>query len=134
MPSLPAVGSDRRTVSNDTPAPADLSLAETLRVLEVARGLQRERAVAEQALARNELRDMLRRRLLDAAAVTGDSVTAQDVETAIDQYFARQHVYTDPPLSFPVVLAHLYVLRFPLLIAAVVIVLCRFVIRQFLSG
>lgn len=103
-------------------------------MLEVARGLQRDRAVAEQALARQDLRKMLRRRLLDAAAVTGDSVTEQDVDTAIDQYFARQHVYADPPMSFPVVLAHLYVRRFLLLIAVTVILVTGFAIRWAMSS
>ena len=98
---------------------AELSLTETLRVLEVARSLQRERSVAEQALARNELRDTLRRRLLDAAVVTGDTVTEADIDTAIDQYFARQHDYVDPPMSFSVVLAHFWIRRIEILLTLV---------------
>jgi hypothetical protein len=89
----------------------DLSLAETLRVLEVARGIRSDRRQAELALSRNELRESLRKRLLDAAVITGDSVTEAEVDAAITQYFQTQHVYTDPEFSFSVFLAHLYVRR-----------------------
>lgn len=106
-----------RFATHLTPAAAaDLTLTETLRVLEVARSLQKERSVAEQALARHELRDALRRRLLDAAVVTGDTVTEADIDTAIDQYFARLHDYVDPPMSFSILLAHVYVRRFAIAI------------------
>jgi hypothetical protein len=103
----------------------ELTLTETLRVLEVARGMRRERAAAEVALARGEIREIMRKRLIDAAAITGDRITEADVDAAIDQYFSTQHAYHDPPLSFTVFLAHLYVRR--TLIAMIVVaiaVLC----------
>ena len=96
----------------------EMTLIETLRVLEVARGMQRDRSVAEQALARNELREGLKKRLLDAAAVTGDRVTEADIEAAIEQYFAQLYVYHDPPLSFRVLLAHAWVRRFRITLIA----------------
>lgn len=92
----------------------DLTLVETLRVLEVARGLRQEREVAEVALVRDEVRTLMRKRLMDAAVITGDKVTESDVDAAIEQYFATQHTYQDPPMSFSVVLAHLWIRRFPL--------------------
>ena len=88
---------------------------ETLRVLEVARGLRQEREVAEVALARDEIRSLMRKRLMDAAVITGDKITESDVDAAIEQYFATQHTYQDPPMSFSVLLAHLWVRRFSLL-------------------
>lgn len=94
----------------------DLSLVETLRVLEVARGLRQEREVAEVALARDEIRTLMRKRLMDAAIITGDKITEADVDAAIEQYFATQHTYQDPPLSFSVLMAHLWVRRFSVLI------------------
>jgi hypothetical protein len=94
----------------------DLSLAETLRVLEVARGIRADRRQAELALSRNELRESLRKRLLDAAAITGDSVSEAEVDAAITQYFQTQHVYADPEFSLSVLLAHLYVRRYGILI------------------
>ncbi|MFO1003698.1 MAG: DUF6384 family protein [Planctomycetaceae bacterium] len=94
----------------------DLTLVETLRVLEVARGLRQEREVAEVALARDEIRSLMRKRLLDAAVITGDKISESDVDAAIEQYFATQHTYQDPPMSFSVLLAHLWVRRSSLLL------------------
>lgn len=100
-----------RTVTGYGSVAPELTLSETLRVLEVARGMRQERAVAEVALARNEIRDIIRKRLMEAAAITGDSLTEADVDAAIDQYFSTQHAYSDPPLSVPVFFANLYVRR-----------------------
>lgn len=94
----------------------DLTLVETLRVLEVARGLRQEREVAEVALARDEIRSLMRKRLMDAAAITGDRITEADVDAAIEQYFATQHTYQDPPMSVSVLLAHLWVRRLSLVL------------------
>lgn len=108
---------------SDVPV-TELTLVETLRVLEVAREMQKERSVAEQALASNDLRAALKMRLLEAAVVTGDKVTEPDVDAAIDQYFARLHTYEDPPMSFAVFLAHLYVRRFQILVIAGIVAGC----------
>lgn len=122
MSQLPALEPTalRRSVS-ELVAP-ELTLSETLRVLEVARGMRQERDVAEVALARSETREVMRKRLLDAAAITGDRITEADVDAAIDQYFSTQHVYTDPPFSFTVFLAHVYIRRRPLTIIAGLII------------
>ena len=100
----------------------DLTLVETLRVLEVARGLRQEREVAEVALARAEIRTLMRKRLMDAALITGDKITEADVDAAIEQYFATQHTYNDPPFSFRVALAHLWIRRFSILVITGLIV------------
>ena len=89
----------------------DLSLSETLRVLEVAREFRQKRSEAEVAIARSEIRELMRRRLIEAAKVTGDQVSEADIDVAIEQYFHRMYAYQDPPMSFSVVLAHLYVQR-----------------------
>ena len=107
----------------------DLTLVETLRVLEVARGLRQEREVAEVALARDEIRSLLRKRLMDAAVITGDKITEADVDAAIEQYFATQHTYQDPPMSFSVLLAHLWVRRISLLLIVGLILLAWTVFR-----
>lgn len=96
----------------------DLTLVETLRVLEVARGLRQEREVAEVALARDEIRTLMRKRLMEAAVITGDKITESDIDVAIEQYFATLHTYQDPPMSFSVLLAHLWVRRFSLVLIA----------------
>ena len=110
----------------------DLTLVETLRVLEVARGLRQEREVAEVALARDEIRSLMRKRLMDAAIITGDKITESDVDAAIEQYFATQHTYQDPPMSFSVLLAHLWVRRFSLLFM-VGLILLAWTVFQWLS-
>lgn len=101
-----------------SPFAKNLTLVETLRVLEVARGLRREREVAEVALARDEIRTLMRTRLMEAAVVTGDKITEADVDAAIEQYFATQHTYNDPPFSFRVLMAHLWVSRFSIVVVA----------------
>jgi|GEM_PF-6803044 len=113
---------NRATIAGESMA-RDLSLAETLRVLEVARGIRTDRLQAELALSRNELRESLRKRLLDAAAITGDSVTEAEVDAAITQYFQTQHVYADPEFSFSILLAHLYVRRNAVMVLLVGLVL-----------
>lgn len=101
----------------------DLTLVETLRVLEVARGLRQEREVAEVALARDEIRSLMRKRLMDAAVITGDKINESDVDAAIEQYFATQHTYQDPPMSFSILLAHVWVRRFSLALVVGLILL-----------
>ncbi|GEM_PF-1416089 len=118
-----AITTARTSTGADAPV-TELTLVETLRVLEVAREMQKERSVAEQALARNQLREVLKIRLLNAAVVTGDKVTEADVDAAIAQYFARLHTYEDPPMSFAVFLAHLYVRRIQIAVTAGIVVAC----------
>ncbi len=100
----------RATHKTEAVAP-EMTLTDTLRVLELARGLKSERADAEAALARDEVTEQIRQRLRDAARITGDSITEADIDSAIDQYFATQNAYRDPPFSFSVFLAHLYIRR-----------------------
>ena len=110
---------EKSTTQLGSPAKAcarDLTLVETLRVLEVARGLRQEREVAEVALARDEIRTLMRKRLMEAAVITGDKITESDIDVAIEQYFATLHTYQDPPMSLSVLLAHLWVRRFSLVI------------------
>ena len=121
LPSVPVNSPSKSRLDTVTP---DLSLVETLRVLEVARGMRRERAEAEVALARGGIREIMRKRLMDAAAITGDQITEADVDAAIDQYFSTRYSYTDPPFSFTVFLAHVYIrrMRIAMIFAAVAIV------------
>jgi hypothetical protein len=107
----------------------ELTLSETLRVLEVARGLRNERQEAAVALARAEVRQMMRQRLLDAAAITGDPITEADIDAAIDQYFVTQHLYSDPPLSFSVFLAYVWIRRFRVLAFLIVIFVAWYLLR-----
>ncbi|MFN8710703.1 MAG: hypothetical protein ACK526_22490 [Planctomyces sp.] len=107
----------------------ELTLSETLRVLEVARGFRNERQEAAVALARAEVRQMMRQRLLDAAAITGDPITEADIDAAIDQYFATQHLYSDPPFSFSVLLAHVWIRRFRVVAFLIVVFFAWYLLR-----
>ena len=109
----------------------DLTLAETLRVLEVARGLRQEREVAEVALLRDEIRTLMQKRLMEAAAITGDKITEADVDAAIQNYFETQHTYSDPPFSFSVLLAKIWIRRFSLAIVVMLLTVALLVMRIF---
>lgn len=95
--------------------PADeLSLPEMLRVMDLARVLREERASLEREFNVTEARTLLREKLLASTEITGEQLTPEEVDQAIEQYFASLHTYRDPPLSFEVFLAHLYVRRWML--------------------
>lgn len=100
------------------PAPTktadELSLPEMLRVMDLARVLREERASLEREFNVTEARTLLRQKLLASTEITGEQLTSDEVDKAIDQYFASLHTYRDPPLSFEVFLAHLYVRRWML--------------------
>ena len=93
------------------PEGEQLTLDEMSRIMDVATTLRRERARVEHQLNFDEVKSELRRRLLEAAKISGDAVTADEIDVAIDQYYDRLHTFQEPPLSFRTLLAHLYVRR-----------------------
>ena len=94
----------------ETP-PQQLSIEETLRIMDVATTLRKEQTLAEQQLNLEETKALLRERLLEAANVTGERLTEQQVEIAIEHYYDKLHVFDQPEWSLELVLAHLYVMR-----------------------
>ncbi len=82
-----------------------------LHVLDVARTLRRDQEIIESELNKEELFASLRERLLAAAEAAGDNVSPDEVDAAIEIYFDSLHTYSDPPWSFSIFLAHLYVRR-----------------------
>lgn len=93
------------------PSAADLTIAEMTRVMDVASVLRRERSLAEQQLDIATTKRMLREKLLETARLTGDPVTADEIDVAIEQYFATQHAFTPPKAGVESLLAHVYVAR-----------------------
>lgn len=89
----------------------DFTLAEMTRIMDVAGTLRREQALVEQQLNLDELKAELRQRLLAAAQVSGDAVTPEQVDAAVEHYYDRLHTYQEPPLSVETALAHIYVRR-----------------------
>jgi len=96
----------------------NLTIEETLRVLDVARELRSRRETAEEMFRRDDIRTNLREKLLKAAEITGDRVTEAEIDMAISQYLAGVHQYQDPEPGFKNVLAHLWVWRDRVLLAA----------------
>ncbi|TWU35311.1 hypothetical protein Q31b_54070 [Novipirellula aureliae] len=96
----------------------NLTIEETLRVLDVARELRSRRETAEEMFRRDDIRTNLRKKLLKATEITGDKVTEAEIDMAISQYLAAVHQYHDPKPGFKNVLAHLWVWRDRVLLAA----------------
>jgi len=92
-------------------APQQLSIEQTLRIMDVATMLRKEQAIVEQQLNIEETKAMLRERLLEAAKVTGERLTEEQVDIAIEHYYDKLHVFEAPKWSVSLALAHLYVLR-----------------------
>ena len=94
------------------PAQADaLSLPEMLRIMDVATALRLDRELVEEQLNFDELKARLRARMIEAAKVTGEEVTPEEVDTAIERYYQQAYTFQEPPWSLQLVLAHLYVRR-----------------------
>lgn len=89
----------------------DLTIAETLRVMDVARQMRDQRETAEEMFRRDDLRFALRNKLLETARVSGDTVTEAELDAAIAQYFENLHTFRDPPAGMKSFLAHLWVWR-----------------------
>jgi hypothetical protein len=89
----------------------DLTLQEMLRVMDVAREFRKDRETAEKALARDDFRAELRKKLMRTAELSGDRVTEAEVEAAIQTYLADRNRYADPPMSPSLFVAHLWVRR-----------------------
>lgn len=100
------------TGTDTIPDPAQaLGLPELLRIMDVATALRQDRELVEQQLNRDELKARLRERLLAGSGVTGEKVTPEEVDAAIDRYFQNQNTFVEPPKGFEVALANLYVRR-----------------------
>ncbi|MEM9586391.1 MAG: DUF6384 family protein [Planctomycetota bacterium] len=89
----------------------DLTLKETLRVMDVAREMRERRETAEQMFRRDDLRTQLRDKLLRTARLSGDTVTEAEIDAAISQYMETLHTYQEPEAGFQSFLAHCWVWR-----------------------
>jgi hypothetical protein len=106
-------GSAAEAASADAPTapPQKLTLQQTLRIMDVATTLRKEQAIVEQQLNLEETKAMLRQRLLDAAKITGEVLTVEQVDIAIEHYYDKLHVFEEPQWSLELAMAHLYVMR-----------------------
>ena len=96
----------------------NLTLQETLRVMDVAREMREQRETAEEMFRHEDAKTKLREKLMRTARLSGDRVTAAEIDAAIDQYLASRHTYQDPESGFQSFLAHCWVYRDKLLLGA----------------
>ena len=109
-PEDSATGESASAVVGTAPT-QDLTIEETLRIMDVATTLRKEQALVEQQLNLEETKAMLRERLLAAAQVTGERLTEEQVNIAIEHYYDKLHVFEKPKWSMELAMAHLYVMR-----------------------
>lgn len=98
-------------IGDGLPAGQKLSLEEMTRIMDVAATLRKERALVDQQLNIEQIKAKLRERLLEAAKVSGDPVTAAEIDAAIASYYDQLHEFREPPAGFQTFLAHLWCLR-----------------------
>ena len=89
----------------------NLTLEETLRVMDVAREMRERRETAEELFRRDDMRVSLREKIMRTARLSGDKVTEAEIDAAIDQYLATLHTYEDPKAGFKNFMAHIWVYR-----------------------
>lgn len=99
------------TSPSSIPSGSDPSLADLVRILDVAAEMRADRELASREFAVDETRKLLRERLLASARLTGDPVTPAEVDAAIEQYFQSLYTFHEPRWSFSLLLAHAYVRR-----------------------
>ncbi len=88
-----------------------LSLEEMSRIMDVAASLRKERALVDEQLNIGQIKAKLRERLLEAAKISGDPVTAEEVDAAVRQYYEQLHEFREPSASLATFAAHLWVSR-----------------------
>lgn len=96
----------------------DLTIAESLRVMDVARELRDRRTTAEEMFRQDDVRRQLREKLMQTARMSGDRVTEAEIDAAINQHLANRHVYQTPPRSFQNFIAHCWIWRGRIAMAA----------------
>jgi exonuclease VII small subunit len=115
MPSASQTAQDpaaAQAVTGDgLPAGQKLTLEEMTRIMDVAATLRKERALVDQQLNIDQIKVKLRERLLEAAKVSGDPVTAAEIDAAVASYYDQLHEFREPPAGFQTFLAHLWCLR-----------------------
>ncbi|NNE00613.1 MAG: hypothetical protein HKN47_25135 [Pirellulaceae bacterium] len=89
----------------------NLTLQETLRVMDVAREMRERRETAEEMFRRDDIRKNLRDKLMRTARLSGDNVTEAEIDAAIAQYMERLHTFEAPPSGLNNFIAHCWIWR-----------------------
>jgi hypothetical protein len=93
------------------PKTESLSLSEMMRIMDVATEIRHQRETVEKEFAVDETRRLLREKLLQTTAITGERVTEAEVDAAIESYFSTLYTYQEPKGSLALMLARFYVRR-----------------------
>ena len=91
--------------------PAEMGLEEVMRVMDVASTLRREQELVEREFNLDKTKEMLRDKLRRTAETTGEELTPEQIEAAVNWYYDNLHEYKEPEKSFQWFMAHLYVRR-----------------------
>ncbi len=89
----------------------DLTIEETLRVMDVAREMRDQRQTAEEMFQRDGVRQQLREKLVRQAELLGENVSEAEIDAAIDRYLSNLHTYQDPRPGLKSFMAHCWVWR-----------------------
>lgn len=111
-----------------------LSLEETLRIMDVAAALRDQRKRAQRELGLGEVKQQLQDQLLQTARLTGEPLTAEDIEAAIQLYFDNLHAFHEPQPGLSTLAAHIYIRRTWILLLAVFVTITTGVIWLFTRG
>lgn len=119
--SLSPAELSRRRAETKLPG-EDMTIAETLRVMDVARAMRQQRESAEEMFRHDDVRVRLREKLMRTAAMSGDRVSEAEIDAAIDQYLANLHTYEAPRPSVKKFMAYGWIWRYRLAALAAAVV------------
>ena len=88
-----------------------MSLDEILNIMDVASEIRKQQSLVEREFEIDQTRAQLREKLHQTAAVTGESITNEQIEAAIDWYFDHLHTFKPPQWGLGLLLAHIYIRR-----------------------
>ena len=88
-----------------------LSIAEMVRILDVASEVRRKQELLDEQWNVESARTELRERLRATQATTGENLTDEQIDTAINWFYDRLHRFKRPKPGIGLALAHIYVRR-----------------------
>src|SRR3989338_1159553 len=87
----------------------NLKLDEFLRMVDVATTIRQKQEEVNQQFNINEVKEELKKKLLDTAQITGEQLTDFQVDGAIGSYFDGLYSFKEPKRDFETRVAELYV-------------------------
>lgn len=91
----------------------DLTLADMMKILDVAHSLQSDRETVHEQLSIERAKAAMRERLLASRELTGAGYNEAELDAAIDLYYDNLHRYQEPK-GMNAMIAHAYIRRGPI--------------------